>query len=78
MGTVTANVLFSFREHATGTGCGVVDAPVNAWREDAFFIGKQQLHHQPDDFAGSKVVPGLFVGLLIELSDQLFEQIAHL
>ena len=38
---------------------------------------KSRSTHQPDDFAGSEVVAGLFVGGLVEFPDQLFEGAAH-
>lgn len=36
------------------------------------------MDHEADDFAGREVVPGFFIGLLIESADEFFKDGAHL
>lgn len=39
---------------------------------------EQHIDHQPDDFAGSKMFSGGFVGEFSKLADQFFKDVPHL
>jgi len=70
--------LLTHREHAARASGGVVDAFVDLFFINILLAGEHQIHHQADDFARGEVIPRLFVGLLVEFTHQLFEQLAHL
>ena len=72
-------VLFGHRQHAARSSGGVIDGAHHArLGKDVVVLHEQQVDHQPDDFARGKVFPGGFVGEFSKLTDQLFEDGAHL
>lgn len=67
------------REHAAGTGGGVVEGAHDASLSQRLVApGEQELHHQTDDLARGKVLSGRLVGQLGEPADQFLEHRAHM
>ena len=77
-GLFVTNQLVRFGQHATGAAGGIVDIDDLAILVHKIVMGEQNADHQPDDFAWREVITGLFVGLFVETTNQVFEQIAHL
>lgn len=79
IGVLAAQVLFGNGEHASGSGGRVVEGTDDAgFGEGVVVFNKQQIDHQPDDFAGGEVLPGGLVGEFGELADQFFKNEPHL
>ena len=72
------NQLVGLGQHATCTASWIVDLDDLAIPVHQIVMGEQDADHQLDDFAWREVISGLFIGLFVEATDQVFEQIAHL
>ena len=67
------------RQHAAGSGRGIVHRPHHAGLGQRVVVfDEQQVDHQPDDFARREVFPGGLVGDFGELANQFLEDGAHL
>ncbi len=71
------DVFLGHGEHTAGAGGGVIDGAGDAGGVDVFVLGVEQVGHQADYLARSKVVPRFLVGLFVKFADQLLEHIAH-
>lgn len=55
----------------------IVDSADDAGGIDVFVLGIDQVGHKAYYFPRGKVIPGLFVGLLVKPADQLLKHVAH-
>ena len=70
--------LLGFGKHAARSARRIVDRAVDAGPVDILFAGVDEVRHEANDLARREVIPGFFVGLLVEAHHQMLEQVAHL
>ena len=79
VGIQAGEVLARDAQHAAGAGGGIVEAAHHAGlRQSVVVLNEEEIHHEPDDFARSEVLPGGLIGKLGELADEFLEDRAHL
>jgi hypothetical protein len=65
-------------EHAAAAATGIIDARDEMFAGKHRFVGRgEQVDHQANDFAWGEVLAGVLVERLVELTNQLLEDIAH-
>src|SRR6476660_6696116 len=72
------NIFLGDREHAAGATRGVIERlGSRALLAVRVAFRKEKPDHQPDHFTRREMLTGRFVGLLRELADELFKDVAH-
>jgi len=68
IGVHGGEVFIRHGEHSAGTGCRIVDrTDYTGFGESVSIFDKEEVHHEPDDFARSEMFPGGLVGKFSEL-----------
>ena len=75
----THQMILGHRQHASGSGCRIVQRTDNAGLGQCVVVfDEQQVDHQPDDFSRREMFSGGFVGQFRELANQFFKDVPHL